>query len=74
MPAGNAMFTRHDAHTRRIINDFTARLDKATDAAVLAAAAALDGNRHPLAPELRRIVDKELAARHLSLAPLAVTR
>lgn len=70
---GTATYTRHDAHTRHVLADFTARLARATDAAVLDAAARIEHlpPRHPMCGELRQIVDAELTARHLSLAPIA---
>ncbi|HEY9413243.1 MAG TPA: hypothetical protein VIQ30_00665 [Pseudonocardia sp.] len=71
---GVATYTRHDAHTRHVLADFTTRLGRATDSVVLDAAAALErpnARRHPLCGELRQIVDKELTARHLSLASIA---
>ena len=75
---GSAVFTRHDAHTRKLLADFKARLDDYSDAAVIEAAAALDrpnARRHPLCPAFRKVVDAELASRGLSLATLAeVTR
>ena len=77
---GSALFqpreVRHDRQTARALADFRTRLDKASDAAVLAAADRVEHlpQAHPLAPELRAYVDAELAVRHLSLAPLAVTR
>ena len=72
MITGTATYTRHDAHTRRVIADFTARLSRATDAAVLDAAARIEHlpRRHPMCGELRQIVDAELTARHLSLASM----
>ena len=74
---GSAMLVpvevRHDAATSRRIAEFRARLDNATDAAVLDAAVMVDRlpAAHPLTPEFRAYVDAELVARHLSLAALA---
>ncbi|HEY9413448.1 MAG TPA: hypothetical protein VIQ30_01710 [Pseudonocardia sp.] len=71
--AGPALIGGHDRHTAHTIAGFRTRLHDATDAAVLDAATMVDHlpARHPLCAELREIVDAELVARHLSLAPLA---
>lgn len=69
--AGTALIAAHDRRTARILADYATRLGQATDAGVLAAAATVANLHHPLAPELSALVDVELAARHLSLAPLA---
>lgn len=72
---GSALFqpreVRHDRRTARILADYATRLENATDAGVLAAAATVANLQHPLAPELAELVDAQLATRHLSLAPLA---
>lgn len=74
--AGSAMcemvdVPRHDTRTRRTLDGFRQRLHDGTDQAVLLAAVAVDGLVHPLADELRDIVDTELSRRDLSLALLA---
>lgn len=64
---------RHDRRTEQAIAKFRTRVHEGTDAAVLAAADAVEHlpQQHPLCGELRAIVNAELDARHLSLAPLA---
>lgn len=73
--SGSALFEprepRHDRRTARILADYAHRLEQATDAGVLAAAATVARLNDPLAPELAALVEAQLAARHLSLAPLA---
>ena len=73
--AGQALIgtrdARHDRRTARILADYAARLEQATDAGVLAAAATVARLNDPLAPELAALVEAQLDARHLSLAPLA---
>lgn len=73
--SGQALFqpreTRHDRRTARILADYAHRLEEATDAGVLAAAATVANMSDPIAAELAALVDVQLAARHLSLAPLA---
>lgn len=73
--AGSALLVpreiRHDTRTAQIIAGYRTRLAARTDAAVIAAAAALKDDPRPVAAELLEIAVAELAARHLSLAPLA---
>ena len=74
--AGSALYgprELRDPHTTATLAGFRRRLHDGTDAAVLAAAERVEHlpAAHPLCAELRQIVDAELAARHLSLAPLA---
>ena len=73
---GSAMYGPvevHDRRTEHVIADWRKRLHDGTDAAVLAAANRIEHlpQAHPLCAELRQIVNAELDARHLSLAPLA---